>query len=44
MKDLTKIEEILLLSIWELKDNAYGLKSGLRPKPKALGWSQTLFF
>jgi PadR family transcriptional regulator PadR len=26
MKDLTKIEEILLLSIWRLKDNAYGVK------------------
>ena len=26
MKDLTKIEEILLLSIWALKDEAYGLK------------------
>ncbi len=26
MKDLTKIEEILLLSIWELKDEAYGFK------------------
>jgi DNA-binding PadR family transcriptional regulator len=26
MKDLTKIEEILLLSIWELKDKAYGFK------------------
>ena len=26
MKDLTKLEEILLLSIWELKDEAYGLK------------------
>lgn len=26
MKDLTKIEEILLLSIWELGDEAYGLK------------------
>jgi DNA-binding PadR family transcriptional regulator len=24
MKELTKIEEILLLSIWELKDEAYG--------------------
>jgi hypothetical protein len=23
MKDLTRIEEILLLSIWRLKDNAY---------------------
>lgn len=26
MKDLTKIEEILLLSIWRLKDEAYGFK------------------
>jgi PadR family transcriptional regulator PadR len=26
MKDLTKIEEILLLSIWKLKDQAYGFK------------------
>ena len=26
MKDLTKIEEILLLSIWRLKDQAYGFK------------------
>lgn len=26
MKDLTKIEEILLLSIWKLKDEAYGYK------------------
>ena len=26
MKYLTKIEEILLLSIWELKDEAYGFK------------------
>ena len=26
MKDLTKIEEILLLSIWRLKDLAYGFK------------------
>ena len=26
MKDLTKIEEILLLSIWELEDKAYGFK------------------
>ena len=26
MKDLTKTEEILLLSIWELKDEAYGIK------------------
>lgn len=26
MKDLTKIEEILLLSIWKLKDEAYGFK------------------
>jgi PadR family transcriptional regulator PadR len=26
MKDLTKIEEILLLTIWELKDEAYGFK------------------
>ena len=26
MKYLTKIEEILLLSIWQLKDEAYGFK------------------
>ena len=26
MKELTKIEEILLLSIWRLKDGAYGVK------------------
>ena len=26
MKELTKIEEILLLSIWHLKDEAYGVK------------------
>lgn len=26
MKDLTKIEEILLLAIWRLKDNTYGVK------------------
>jgi DNA-binding PadR family transcriptional regulator len=26
MKDLTKIEEILLLSIWRLEDEAYGFK------------------
>lgn len=26
MKELTKIEEILLLSIWHLKDKAYGVK------------------
>ena len=26
LKDLTKIEEILLLSIWRLKDEAYGFK------------------
>ena len=26
MKDLTKIEEILLLSIWNLQDDAYGFK------------------
>ena len=26
MKDLTKIEEILLLAIWELKEKAYGFK------------------
>ena len=26
MKELTKIEEILLLSIWRLKDKAYGFK------------------
>jgi DNA-binding PadR family transcriptional regulator len=26
MKDLTKIEEILLLAIWRLKDDAYGVK------------------
>lgn len=26
MKDLTKTEEILLLSIWRLKDEAYGFK------------------
>lgn len=26
MKELTKTEEILLLSIWQLKDQAYGLK------------------
>ena len=26
MKDLTKIEEILLLSIWKLQDQAYGFK------------------
>jgi hypothetical protein len=25
MIDLTRIEEILLLSIWLLKDNAYGV-------------------
>lgn len=25
-KELTKIEEILLLSIWRLKENAYGVK------------------
>ena len=26
MKELTKIEEILLLSIWRLEDQAYGVK------------------
>ncbi len=26
MKDLTKIEEILLLAIWKLRDEAYGVK------------------
>jgi DNA-binding PadR family transcriptional regulator len=26
MKELTKIEEILLLAIWQLKDDAYGVK------------------
>ena len=26
MKELTKTEEILLLAIWELKDEAYGVK------------------
>jgi len=26
MKELTKIEEILLISIWKLKDEAYGYK------------------
>lgn len=26
MKELTKIEEILLLSIWRLKEDAYGVK------------------
>jgi len=26
MKDLTKIEEILLVAIWRLKENAYGVK------------------
>lgn len=26
MKDLTKNEEILLLAIWQLKDEAYGVK------------------
>jgi len=26
MKDLTKIEEILLVAIWHLKENAYGVK------------------
>lgn len=26
MKDLTKIEEMLLLAIWRLKDDAYGVK------------------
>lgn len=26
MKDLTKIEEMLLIAIWHLKDNAYGVK------------------
>jgi DNA-binding PadR family transcriptional regulator len=26
MKELTKIEEILLLAIWRLKGNAYGVK------------------
>jgi len=26
MKDLTKTEEILLLTIWRLKDDAYGVK------------------
>jgi DNA-binding PadR family transcriptional regulator len=26
MKELTKIEEILLLAIWRLKDEAYGVK------------------
>jgi PadR family transcriptional regulator PadR len=26
MKELTKIEEILMLAIWRLKDDAYGVK------------------
>ena len=26
MKELTKVEEILLLAIWKLKDEAYGVK------------------
>ena len=26
MKELTKIEEILLITIWKLKENAYGVK------------------
>ena len=26
MKDLTKIEEILLIAIWRLEDEAYGVK------------------
>jgi len=26
MKELTKIEEILLMAIWRLKDDAYGVK------------------
>jgi len=26
MKELTKIEEILLLAIWQMKDDAYGVK------------------
>ena len=26
MKDLTKIEEVLLVAIWQLKENAYGVK------------------
>ncbi|MFC2156447.1 PadR family transcriptional regulator [Acidobacteriota bacterium] len=26
MKELTKIEEILLVAIWRLKDNAYGVE------------------
>jgi PadR family transcriptional regulator PadR len=26
MKDLTKIEEILLVAIWRLKENAYGVR------------------
>jgi PadR family transcriptional regulator PadR len=26
MKELTKVEEILLLAIWRLKDDAYGVK------------------
>lgn len=26
MSDITKIEEILLLAIWKLKDEAYGVK------------------
>ncbi len=26
MKELTKVEEILLLAIWRLKDEAYGVK------------------
>ena len=26
MKELTKIEEVLLLAIWRLKDDAYGVK------------------
>lgn len=26
MKELTKIEEILLLAIWRLKDDAYGVR------------------
>ena len=26
MKELTKVEEILMLAIWRLKDDAYGVK------------------
>lgn len=34
MKELTKAEEILLLTIWKLKDNAYGVT--IRDKVKDL--------